>query len=103
MAGAGFREMQLVHLVGSEVLRLSSHLYRGLTTLGFAIETPPGEQSGIVTCRINDTEKLARLLNEKHVVTTIRANEMRISPHFFNTMDDVDRFMDALAEVQQTR
>jgi selenocysteine lyase/cysteine desulfurase len=30
-----------------------------------------------------------------------RPGLVRVSPHFYNTMDDVDMFMDALDEIQK--
>jgi cysteine desulfurase/selenocysteine lyase len=93
--------MNYIHSVGIEtierqVLRLSARLYQGLADLGFTIRTPPGEQSGIVTCQIDNSEKLERVLSEKRVVTTVRPSEMRISPHFFNTDDEIDTLLNVM-------
>ena len=79
-----------------EVLRISKYLYDRLAELGYELETPPGEQSAIVTCRVDDVATMARLLNERGIVTSLRTREMRISPHFFNSDDDIDALVDVM-------
>jgi kynureninase len=39
-------------------------------------------------------------LQKRGFTVDYRPGLVRVSPHFYNTVDDVDRFMDALAEVQ---
>jgi selenocysteine lyase/cysteine desulfurase len=43
--------------------------------------------------------KIAKALYERDVCVDARAGGIRISPHFFNTEEDVDRCFDALAEL----
>ena len=93
--------LNYIHQVGiesieQEVLHLSGYLYRGLAELGYQLATPPGEQSGIVVCKVQDTPRLAQLLTERGVVTTVRGDEMRISPDFFNTESDIDTLLDVM-------
>jgi selenocysteine lyase/cysteine desulfurase len=79
-----------------EVLRLAGYLYRGLLDIGYDLETPPGEQSGIVTCRVTDVERMGRLLKQHRIVASVRRGDMRVSPHFFNTEDDIDTLLNIL-------
>jgi selenocysteine lyase/cysteine desulfurase len=79
-----------------DALRLSKYLYDRLLALGYELQTPPGEQSAIVSCRLHDTETMANLLNEHGIVTTVRPQEIRISPHFFNSEADVDALLNAM-------
>jgi kynureninase len=44
-------------------------------------------------------ETVAQLM-ERGFTVDYRPGLVRVSPHFYNTRDDVDRFMDALDDVQ---
>jgi selenocysteine lyase/cysteine desulfurase len=82
------------------VLRLSSRLWQGLAQLGLRLLTPPQTRSGIVTCWVEDVGKVSRLLDEKRIVTTVRDNgQIRVSPHFYNTEEEIDRLVSTLASV----
>lgn len=81
-----------------QVLGLSARLQRGLTDLDIAVMTPPGTQSSIVTCQVKNRERMNQLLKEKKVVVTMRPQEMRISPHFFNSEEDIDGLLNLMEE-----
>jgi selenocysteine lyase/cysteine desulfurase len=84
--------------IEEQVLGLSSRVWTGLEGLGFHLNTPPGNSSGIVTCVLSDVEQTALALEEANIVATFRAgNQLRVSPHFFNTKDEVDCLLDVLA------
>lgn len=55
--------------------------------------TAPSERSGIVafTGKV-DLDALAGFMAERDVFWTVRDGLMRLSPHFYNTEDEVDRF-----------
>jgi selenocysteine lyase/cysteine desulfurase len=97
--------LEYIHGIGMDriepqVLRLSWRVWRGLDDLGFHLNTPPGTSSGIVACVLSDVEKTAQAFQEGNVVATFRAgNQLRVSPHFFNTEDEVDGLIEALATV----
>ena len=83
-----------------QVLRLSSKLWSGLHNLGFELKTPSEPSSGIVTCILRDAEETAQALRDANIVATFRAgNQLRVSPHFFNTADEVDSLLEVLATV----
>jgi cysteine desulfurase/selenocysteine lyase len=86
--------------IENQVLRLSSHTWHGLNELGLPLNTPPQTDSGIVTCRLDDVAKTACALEEAKIVATFRAgNQLRVSPHFFNTTEEVDCLLDVLASI----
>lgn len=62
--------------------------------LGLAVRTPRSREArgGVVNVRVGpDAERICHTLLERDVCTDYRADGLRISPHFFNTEDDVDR------------
>jgi selenocysteine lyase/cysteine desulfurase len=87
--------------VEHKVLALAERAARGLADLGFTIVSSraPGETSGIVAAthlRLDPSETVRRL-NERDVIVAARAGRLRISPHFYNTEEEIDRCLDELA------
>lgn len=79
---------------------LGDHLSERLTSKGYRVVSSrlPGEKSGVVTCthERHSQRELHRLLRAKNIITAARANRLRISPHFYNTREEVDELIDAL-------
>jgi selenocysteine lyase/cysteine desulfurase len=79
---------------------LGDYLSERLTSKGYRVVSSrlPGEKSGVVTCthERHSPRELHRLLRAKNVITAARANRLRISPHFYNTREEVDLLIDAL-------
>jgi selenocysteine lyase/cysteine desulfurase len=82
------------------LLGLSDYLAGRLTAKGYDVinSRKPGETSAIVTCRHerHSASELYRQLRSKNVITAPRLNRLRISPHFYNTREEVDALIDAL-------
>ncbi|HEX6329684.1 MAG TPA: aminotransferase class V-fold PLP-dependent enzyme [Actinomycetota bacterium] len=67
--------------------------------LGLAVRTPRSREArgGVVNVRVGpDAERICHTLLERDVCTDYRADGLRISPHFFNTEDEIDRCFEAL-------
>jgi selenocysteine lyase/cysteine desulfurase len=85
--------------IEAQVLRLSSRVWHGLKDLGLELFTPPGPRSGIVTCVVEDGQAVGRLLEENGIVASVNlGRELRISPHFFNTEEEIDHLLSVLGE-----
>ncbi|MDQ6692950.1 MAG: aminotransferase class V-fold PLP-dependent enzyme, partial [Chloroflexota bacterium] len=91
----------MLHEVGipyieGRVLSLNSRLLDGLETRGYEIASSrlPGECSGVVCFRAKGDPKdiLARALAEK-IAVAVRVGVVRVSPHFYNTEDEIDSFL----------
>jgi selenocysteine lyase/cysteine desulfurase len=56
------------------------------------------EKSAIICCRHANysAEFLANTLGERQIVTAARAGRLRISPHFYNTREEIDRLIECL-------
>jgi selenocysteine lyase/cysteine desulfurase len=83
--------------VAARVRELTRQLRTGLVAAGFEIMTPePDEQrAGIITCRKPDWDMTAvhQQLNAAGFSCALRENWLRISPHFYNTEQEVERFI----------
>ena len=89
-------------MIESYLLELSNYLAERLTSKGYEVVSPggAGERSAIVTCRHqrHTPRDLYRLLRAKNILTAPRVNRLRISPHFYNTREEVDLLVDALPD-----
>jgi cysteine desulfurase/selenocysteine lyase len=56
-------------------------------------------RSGILNLGCEAPELIARRLLEKQIVVSVRDGGLRVSPHFYNTEDEVDRFLAELRAV----
>jgi kynureninase len=66
------------------------------------VRTPreAGARGGVVNVNVGaEAEKGCRALLDRNVCTDHRADGLRFSPHFFNTVDEVDHAFDELASV----
>ncbi len=85
------------------VLALADRVAAGLERLGFEIAAPraPGETSGIVSGAHPDrpAEDLAEALIERDVIVSHRADRLRLSPHVYNTEEEIDRALEVLSSL----
>ena len=86
--------------VEQHIRQLTERLRSGLRSLNYEIVTPeePKRSAGIVLCRKPETDMVERYryLRRKKMVCAVRQNCLRIAPHFYNTLDEVDRFLTVL-------
>jgi len=82
------------------LIGLGDYLAERLASKGYEVfgSRRDGETSAIVTCthRSHLPGNLYRFLMEKKIVTAPRVNRLRISPHFYNTREEVDALVDTL-------
>ena len=79
---------------------LTDQLYAGLKEKGYNVVSSrrPGERSGIVVFGHVDitSEALYEKLYEAEIVGAVRGGGLRLSPHFYNTEEEIDRILDVL-------
>ena len=85
------------------MLALSDRLAGSLAAAGCEVVEPwprrPEESSGIVSFRKpgQSAQEVMRDLNAARVVCRIHSDFVRLSPHFYNTEEEVDRVVDFVA------
>lgn len=100
--GAAIELFQQVGMENIErhVLELGDYLCEGLQERGYHIVSSrrPQERSAIVCCQHErySAEELYQRLDAQQIITTPRLGRLRISPHFYNTREDLDRLLAAL-------
>jgi selenocysteine lyase/cysteine desulfurase len=95
LLGAGLGEIE------SRILALTDSLIRSLQSRGCVITSPMAdwrERSGIVCFRHPEqaSELLAQRFQAADVVVSQRGDVIRVSPHFYNTEEDLARLLGAL-------
>jgi selenocysteine lyase/cysteine desulfurase len=98
---AGTAALGLIAEIGvaeteTHVHGLSELLVEGLEELGGRVVTPPF-RGALVCVRANDDEALVHALAAEGVITSSRDGNVRISLHAYNSRDDVDAVLGALA------
>jgi cysteine desulfurase / selenocysteine lyase len=88
--------------IEAHLLGLSDYLAGRLSDKGYEVVSSrrAGETSGIVCCTHprHTPPSLYHGLLKQAVVTAPRAGRLRVSAHFYNTRDDIDRLIAALPE-----
>ncbi len=90
-------------VVERRVLELSARLAAGLAARGYEIVEPwpraRSESSGIVSFRKPGAEpqEVLRDLSAAHVIARTHSDFVRLSPHFYNTEEEIDRVLEVLA------
>ena len=80
------------------VLGINDLLFQGLKDRKIQIASPMGEKerSGILSfIPLSDLKSLYRFFSEERIMVSLRDNMIRLSPHFYNNLDDVNRFLEA--------
>lgn len=89
-------------LIWSRIDALCQHLRGRLSEKGYAIASPPGpdERSGIVAFdwpdRKDEHDRVVKELAQQQIVIANRMGHLRITPHFYNSIEQIDRVVDAL-------
>ncbi len=86
--------------IAAHILALTDRLCAGLNRLGAEIASLRGQStsSGIVTFRLppHDSIALGEALQKEGIVTTYRSTGVRVSPHGYNTEEEIDRLLERL-------
>jgi selenocysteine lyase/cysteine desulfurase len=99
VAGLGLIEETGVPAIEAHVSGLNTRLISGLLDLGADVVTPvdPARRGPMVCARSTDAPALVASLAEEDLVCSLRDGNLRIASHFYNTDDDIDALLEALA------
>jgi selenocysteine lyase/cysteine desulfurase len=100
---AGIAGIELMQEIGvaetrEHVQGLNAHLVEGLDELGAKLATPrsPDQRGALMCVKSTDAKALVTKLGEEGIVTSERDDNLRISAHCYNTVEDVDAVLAAL-------
>jgi selenocysteine lyase/cysteine desulfurase len=99
-AAVEFLSAQGIPAIAARILELTDQLCAGLERKGYTVHSPRGEheRSGIVSCsgRTRSAVDLDRLLRGRRIVGSVRGDWLRLSPHFYNTAEEIEQVLSAL-------
>ena len=100
VAYAGFLESLkvLLKIPGNDreraALANADYLRLRLSELGIPFyDFGPKNNSATVSCKPPDVEKLNQELMKNHIHCSVRNGRLRVSPHFYNTFEEIDRLV----------
>lgn len=89
--------VELLQEIGLEnierkLLHLGELLVNGLQGNGLQFVNTPDKKhwAGIYTFKVQETERLFEFLGKNQVVCSVRNGMLRISPHFYNTVEEIN-------------
>ena len=89
-----------IEAIGARILALSDYAAGRLDAKGYKVVSPRNEdqRAGLVTFRHrtlpNDT--VLQALTDAQVIAAVRGGNLRFSPHFYNTPEEIDQAVEAL-------
>ena len=99
--------IELLREVGVETVRLrhmalSQRLVDGAVAQGWTVRCPTNarERTAIVTLEHPEPQRAVDTLRAAGVITDSRPGLIRLSPHYFNTEDEMDRALELLAPLR---
>lgn len=102
---AALAGMDMVNQIGidrieAHVRELTGALKEGVRQNGFTLATPtdPARHGALIAIRAHDVDELVGRLKAADIITSSRDDNVRVSPHFYNNMDDINCLMDALLQ-----
>ena len=89
-----------VKRIENYLLELGDYLCAKLEDKGYQIVSSrqKGEASAVICCRHprHAASALCQRLEERRIITAARMGRLRISPHFYNTVEEIDRLIECL-------
>lgn len=89
--------------VEGQIMALTDYLISALKDLGLKLQTPEEKQyrSGIVNFKIDKPKETVQRLNQKEIIVSARANGIRVSPHFYNTKEEIDKLVEEIKKAHR--
>jgi len=85
------------------ILGLTDRLIDSIKDMNLDLQTPEEKacRSGIVNFRVENPRQVAEELGRKGIIVSARSNGIRVSPHFYNTEEEIDALTDEIRKRQK--
>jgi selenocysteine lyase/cysteine desulfurase len=101
-AVAGIKLVQQVGVenIERQLKQLTGALKEGIMKRGFNLVSPvdPSKHGALITVRSHKVDLLTKWLGNDGIIVSHRDDNLRISPHFYNDLHDVDCVIDGLSK-----
>ncbi len=102
--------LDIVHEIGSQrICERTRYLTNDLTARarekGWTVRNPdePGLRTSIVMLELAQPEKIVDALLERNIIVDHRPGLVRLSPYFYNTIEENALIIDAISDILETR
>ncbi len=102
--------MQIINEIGPSRIRswleiLGKRLIDGGRARGFTLHGPDDMRQKTATTAfvVRDSHRVEAAMRARGVLPSARGSVIRLAPHFYNTIEDVDQALDLLLEVEPPR
>lgn len=87
--------------IRDRVVEHTERLIDGLRSHGFTVRTPrkPDHRGGVVNVQVQEPAAAEHALLNRGFALSTRAGGLRLSPHFYNTAEEMDQAIDAIGAV----
>jgi len=87
-----------IERIQSHILELIQYASGGIKSKGYDLlgNFPEENRSGILSFGGNDIADVYQRLIDRNIIVSFRKNWIRVSPHFYNTREDIDRMLEWL-------
>lgn len=79
--------------------KLVDELIDGLLDLNYEVVTPRSSKAGIVVFKAGRNDVIKRHLSRRGIEVSSRPGVIRVSPHFYNTIGEVELLLNSIREV----
>ena len=85
--------------IAARIIELTGYLHERLDAAGIWLLSTrdPEHLSGITVAAADNPAEVVARLREQGIIVSTRGEGIRVSLHYYNNHDDIDRFVDALA------
>ncbi|MGD8565650.1 MAG: aminotransferase class V-fold PLP-dependent enzyme [Candidatus Bathyarchaeota archaeon] len=85
------------------ILSLTAYLIDLINDLGLTLQTSEEQQhrSGIVNFIVKDPLKAVEKLSEKGIIVAARTHGIRVSPHFYNSEEEIDKLIEEIKVIEE--
>lgn len=105
---AGVAGIKLIRSIGLDKIEahlreITGAIIEGAMRRGFNLVSPidPKRHGALITLRSHKVDLLVKHLEDDGIITSSRNDNLRISPHIYNNMSDVDRLIDCLTKSKE--
>jgi kynureninase len=87
--------------IEAESRRRTQRIVQAALERGWSLKSPPepNRRGGSVMLGVSDPERLEAQLAERRILVDWRPGVLRVSPHFFNTDEEVEQALEILSEL----